>query len=675
MSEFDLSQLVEATKPQAHKRRRRPKHFRTLRRVARHFRRQDWLLIFVAVAGFGLAVFVGGLVLTVDARNQVDKSWHGVERVLDNINTKPGVELTRGDFELLQISIADFKQSLASAKTRTRFLQPMDFLSSDLATSLQTLDAAYELSLAADQLLIGLEPAIFYLADGDETETVTPAFSSGHRIVELLNLGRTSFLSAEKHLVTAQAIIDSISLVEASPDLFISVDQLSSFHTMLSDYTFLVLDSPQLLTVMLGLETPQTYLVLSQNSDELRPSGGYISTYGWIKVRKGRIDDYFYGPTTETTPNPPSDDSALPFTVPDWWIQYDKPVYAAWDASWYADFPTTAQLAAWYFDNGGNLNDPVDGVISIDIVGFELILEGLGTVTVPDYGETVTGENFRDVVYRIRAAGTGEREHKEFLAALYYQILTDWQDAEQDKSASLRRAVLQALQEKHIMIYFAEDSLNDAMNTLGWSGRQESATDHDYLMVADANINGSKHNRSIIRELTYDVTIQTDGSLESRLAVAYDYSARTAENDPGIQPEHYSDIDYYGNHQVFVPVGSQLRETSDLQHDPTVVSAETHTSFVALFHLAYDATERFQYVYTSPALVEKIGPYHRYTLLLQKQPGMISEMVNVQVMLPEHASTVHISPDPAASYSLPQPILEFRVNLTHDTWIEVVYTE
>ncbi len=44
-------------------------------------------------------------------------------------------------------------------------------------------------------------------------------------------------------------------------------------------------------------------------------------------------------------------------------------------------------------------------------------------------------------------------------------------------------------------------------------------------------------------------------------------------------------------------------------------------------------------------------------------------------MLPAGASTVNVSPEPVASYDLQQPILEFRVELSHDMWIEIIYTD
>jgi hypothetical protein len=186
-----------------------------------------------------------------------------------------------------------------------------------------------------------------------------------------------------------------------SSELVLASDDLETYYAQLQQANSILLESPELLTSALGLDGERSYLVLSQNSDELRPSGGYISTYGWLTVRNGRITNYSYYPTTQDTPNPPPAGTLSDFEVPSWWIRYSEPIYAAWDGSWYADFPATASLAMQYYNAGSNPQAPVDGVLSIDIFGFEKVLAALGQVRVPGYDEVVTSDNFRELVYDV----------------------------------------------------------------------------------------------------------------------------------------------------------------------------------------------------------------------------------------------------------------------------------
>lgn len=54
---------------------------------------------------------------------------------------------------------------------------------------------------------------------------------------------------------------------------------------------------------------------------------------------------------------------------------------------------------------------------------------------------------------------------------------------------------------------------------------------------------------------------------------------------------------------------------------------------------------------------------------------MMSEAVSVQVTLPQDARVIHAAPTPAASYALDQPILEFRIDLLMDRWVEVIFAD
>jgi hypothetical protein len=656
-----------------HKRRHRHSRSRWLRKLQRRIGHYNWRIVLLVAFSVVSVVAMSGVLLSVSARDRVNSSWQSLDRVWYSLGNKPGTDLTLADFDHLERAVSDLNNSLSSARRQTVFLRPLTFSSGNLEISLHMLDAAQYLTLAANNILAGAKPAVFFLTSGEPEESVATRISSGQRVVELLGLGRGRFDTANSQLDRAQAIVDSLSLQHVSPDLVVSVDGLRQYLDQLRDIDKMLLDSPDLLTAALGLDDTQTYLVLAQNSDELRPSGGYISTYGWMTVRNGRIVSYDYYPSTSTSPHPPALSLASEVPVPSWWQSVSSSIYAAWDGSWYADFPSTAAMAAWYYDKGDNPQSPVDGVIAIDMTGFEYILKGLGTVTVEDYGIDVSVDNFRDKIYAIRADHSDDLNHKQFLAALYRQILTDWQSADQATTMEVRGGLLQALQEKHIMIYFTDQNLNTALNVLGWSGQQKPGLQNDYLMVADANL-GNKANHSVNRQLTYDVEIQPDGTLKSRLAVAYDYSARVAESDPAVRPEN-GPLNYNSLLQVFVPANSQLVGSNNLSIEPTVAPTVTHTILVSRIGIDYNQSERYQFSYDTPTLIEPLGPYRRYKLVLQKQPGMLGEFVNVQVTLPKGAHAVNTSPAAAASYQLENSILEFRVELVKDEEIEIIFSQ
>jgi hypothetical protein len=669
-----LSPVADAG-PRPERKRRRSGGPRWLRRLRKRFNLRLRLLNLAIMAAVVLVVLgVGALVLSTDAVNRVQDSLNGLNRIVSTLTAREGTELTLNDFNRLQAAVEDARVTIQSAENQVAFLRLPARFNGGIDATLKTLRATHRLASAAEDMLAGLQPTLFFLVDGSGDEAVFSQGSSGERVVELLRLGRTGFTRSAQTLGEVRAIIDSIDPNTIAPDQLLTLESLNSYHAQMVAINDLLIASPDLLTSALGLNEPRNYLILSQNNDELRPSGGYISTYGWLTMRNGRITDYDYQPTTPNSPNPPPREMAAEVMVPNWWLRYSEPIYAAWDGSWYADFPSTAQMALWYYNNGNNPGSPVDGVIGLDIVAFENLLGAIGPVSMPEYAVVVDQASFREVIYDIRARGDGET-HKEFLASLYESIFARWQalSGDPERGQRILGSLLESLREKHIMIYFPDPALHQAIGLLGWTGGQVPAVGTDYLMVADANL-GNKSNRSVIRQITYDVQLQADNTVRGRASISYDYPASLAENDPAVDPEFHGPLDYNNLMQLFIPPGSVIEETNGLRSSIQQVNSAANTILVSRVSVPFDTNQRFQFTYTTPPVITPIGGYLRYRLLVQKQPGTLSDQVNVQVSLPPGAQLVSTTPIPDANYNLDQQILEFRLTLTTDQQIEVLYT-
>ncbi|MEP7291138.1 MAG: DUF4012 domain-containing protein [Chloroflexota bacterium] len=676
---MSITRKVPPTEPPGRElapRQRRRRRSGWAHRIRRRIQRIRWTKVLLVVVALGAVGIVTALAVLVDSANRVQSSITSFQRVVNSLSEQTGTDLTMLDFERLDSSVNDLSSSLTVIRARLAFARPFEALNANLRTTITSIDAAYNLTQAAHEMLNGLQPTLFFLVSGDDGETVVSQISSGERIVELLQIGRGQFASAGEHLRLAKASMDSLNLEGASSSVVLDIQQLNKYHDQLTQINDVLMNAPDFLTGVLGVSGDRNYLVLSQNNDELRPSGGYLSTYGWITIRGGRVTDYSYSPTTTTSPNPPPAEFAAQINMPDWWIRYQEPVYAAWDGSWYADFPSTARMAMSYYNAGNNPQSPVNGTIAIDITGFEDLLEIIGSVTVPGYSTRVTSDNFREIVYDLRSSNNDDLAHKRFIATLYQEIFSEWQNTTLDptRNSQLLRAILRALQEKHIMLYVNDEQLNHALNLLGWSGAQASATDHDYVLVADANL-GNKSNHSIIRSLTYDADIQENGAISGRLTVAYDYSAQTAANDPAVNPPINGSADYYNLLQIFVPRGTEFRDATNLSTTPIVSSNAENTEFITRLFVPFDSSQRYQFSYLTAPLVEDLGSYQRYRLLIQKQPGTPANAVSVQIMLPANAALISSAPEADASYNLDRPILEYRTDLSVDRWIEIIYRD
>lgn len=660
---------------QISRRRRRSRRRRVLGR--RWFRPIYLVYMFVPI----IILVIYFAISVTQAVNDVRTAQNNLETVLDSVENKDATELSLTDYDQINDALTGFINALNSANAITAPIRPLSQLNADLAAQLDLIDAARYTAQGTRSFLTGMRPTVTLLErggivenDSDENSSATPSLigSTGERSVELLQAARGRFVNAEVQLAQANDVLGNIEQSGVSQELISNIRDITDLHDQIVTYNALALDAPEMITILLGLDESQTYLVLAQNNDELRPSGGYISTWGWMQVRNGDVQDYNYFPSTSTTPDPPPS-GTLNVEIPDWWFSYSDPLFAAWDGSWYADFYQTAQMSVEYYNNGNNPNTPVQGAIGIDLVAVRYLIDALGDIYLEEYDDTINVNNFRERIYSVRAAGEG-LEHKEYVAVMYQEVLESWRSASSEQKANINRALLQALRERHIVVYFEDDMLQSAAEELNWAGRVNIETGQDYLLLADANI-GSKSSSSVRRQLTYDVTLRPDGSADSRLSIDYNFSATVAENDPAVAPEHYgTQRDYFTRMQTIVPANAELSRVEGFREEIDIFDGDGYRAFTGQVIVQYDDSERVQFEYSQPSLVQPVGDYQRYWLTLQKQTGSTGDIVNVTVFLPPGAVVLSASPPPNQQYFLDSTVYEYNLTLVQSQSIEIIYS-
>lgn len=643
---------------------------RLWKRIRRRIKLQRIIAILLIVIAIG--TIIPGILIS-DALSGLRSAWQSLDRVSRSVISDDLSAVTMDDYYQLQASIDSIQQSLIVTGQRIGLVRPLLNINVDYALSAEMLDVAQSLATASDSMLAGLQPTLDFIANGETSVPIMSRFTADERVFELLELGQERFTIADMHLASAETQLEQLNLNGASEQTVLQIQALGRYHEQIVSFNEILQLSPELLDTIFGINDERSFLLLAQNNDELRPSGGYIGTYGWFRIQNGRIINYDYSPTTSTSPNPPDDNflEEQNITVPEWWIEYQQPIYVAWDGSWSPHFPTTAHMAMAYYNSGNNPESPVDGVVAIDITGFEYLLDALGQVAVPEYDVSVTHTNFRDLVYDIRALGEGEAPHKEFVAAIYRAIFDEWSSLEQTDLQTVVTAIVRGLHQNHIMVSFADEQLNQALDHLNWSGTQQTVSLGDYLLLADANL-GNKSNHSVEQTITYDVTINSDGSLSNRLAINFNYFDDVASQDPAIDARFHGPVDYQSLLQVYLPSDAIIEESSNFI-ETTTVMLSNYILYIGNTFVQYDSSERYQLRYNTAPRIEALGDFKRYYLLIENQAGTDVQLVNVQVTLPEDARPVMTSPLADANYDLEQSIIDFRLSLENDLEIEIIY--
>jgi len=603
-----------------------------------------------------------------DATSRLDASWQRLERVLNNIDERQGSGITLQEFNRLNLGVDDLWSNIIGTQSQLRYVAPLFDYNDEWKVSSQLLGVASELTTSTSYMLYGFEPVVNFLDRGDN-QTISQ-ISSGERITDILETSQVSFRNAAWSLDQAQYQLDTIDISEAPLDLILSYEQIEFFYQQLRDINSIFLASSDILSQLMGLDEEVTYLILGLNNDTIRPSGGKVEAYGWLNVWNGRITNFDFSPSTFANPVPPNQSFVDNISIPSWWIAYESPLYAAWDGSWYVDFTSTGQMALDYYNGGANPNTPVSGVITLDLQTLEKLVGILGDVTLPGPEEPVTASNLRNTIYDPNYFGP--YGYEDYIATTYDTVFSDLQNIKQNQTSDLLTIFVEALTQHHIMMYVSDPETQTFIDLLDWSGKQTKTDSNDYLLVGDTNLT-NKSDRSIVRSLTYNVEVFPVQSRRGDLIVRYDYFNLIASGDPAVNTEHFGDIDYKTLTQVYLPKDALILEENNTAESSSV-AWDDYTLFITQLDVEYDSSEQFQIIYDTPAIENKFENLYRYNLLIEKQPGIRTQELELQIKLPPNANIVWLSESPEAGYVLEQPILDFRLQILADQWIEILYT-
>ncbi|HBC73240.1 MAG: hypothetical protein UX91_C0012G0010 [Candidatus Amesbacteria bacterium GW2011_GWB1_47_19] len=249
----------------------------------------------------------------------------------------------------------------------------------------------------------------------------------------------------------------------------------------------------------------KTYIVLLQNSTELRPSGGFAGSYVRVKFKDGGLADW----TVQDIYVP---DGKLPGHVePPYPVQeaFRQGWWKLRDSNWDIDFASAAATVAWFFEQGGE--EKVDGIIAVNLKLINQIVGVFGQVKVYSYDQTVTREN----LYSLAQAEAemdwepGSTQKRDFLGAAGTAL---WERAKSAKPAEifkLARIIKTELDRGEIMIWTKDAALEGEVKQWGWDGRWGEYYG-DYLYMVETNLGANKANCCVQREIELEVKTEKD---------------------------------------------------------------------------------------------------------------------------------------------------------------------
>lgn len=546
----------------------------------------------------------------------------------------------------------------------------------DLQAAPALLDMSVELTTAVATGLDSLKPLEAGVANGTSPSTAGQALAA-------LAQAAPGLEQAGGHLQAARAARQKIDPQRLSAQTASLVAQADRALAWLG----LAIEGGLLLPDVLGLNSSRQYLLLVQNEDEIRPTGGFISAAGLVRLENGAITEQHFEDSyavddlqAHAYPEPPA--PLFTYMGSELWLFRDS--------NWSPDFPTSARQAAEFYRLGRGIQ--VDGVIAVDQRATQLIVGALGPLPpLPGESQPITAEGLIGKMRASRSQDPNAFKRKDFIGqiAAALQRRLD-QGLTRGDVVKLASALRQGLEERHILIYLPEPRAAQLMAAQGWDGALR-ATDGDFLMVVDANVGFNKANALVEEKVSYAVDLSDPARPEADVRLTYQHHGRASQQSCNIRAPLVLDYDmmaercYWDYVRLLVPLGSQLQWASrhPLAGEETLsgqpLSGETESQIESgasdklawgkLLLVPVGASADSRFVYALPAsVVRREGSLRRYSLLVQKQPGTPAVPLTVTIALPAGAVVASASPTPIA-YEGGQ--VRFELQLNTDRRIDV----
>lgn len=343
--------------------------------------------------------------------------------------------------------------------------------------------------------------------------------------------------SGQSEIMSAgmDSLYRNVSLLQADAETATSEDLFSARWLLsrvdLSKLRNLTLQGKilaQALPSLLGNNKSKSYLLLFQNNMELRPTGGFIGSFGILTFDGGRISDFVVNDVYSADGQlnghvePPAPIKNY-LGEANWWLR---------DSNWDPDFTTSAQRAEWFLDK--ETGRGVDGVIAIDLQPIKDILRYTGPIFLPDSNLDVTGENLYQKTQEEVEANFFPGTHRKasFLNALARSLFSEVSKLNTGKRLGILRSFYENLSGRHIQAFLHDSSSQKAISSLGWDGainRENCGAGcfPDMVGVVEANVGVNKANFFIKRSLDLQVDL-SPGNVRKKFSLTLENSANPA---------------------------------------------------------------------------------------------------------------------------------------------------
>ncbi len=375
-----------------------------------------------------------------------------------------------------------------------------------------------------------------------------------------------------------------------------------------------------LIGVLSGSYGPKNYLVVFQNSAEMRPTGGFMGSFAEVKVEDGSVRDTQISDIFSV-------DNQIVFDLSEAPKGLDRITgsFSLRDANYEPDYTVSGKYITAFWDKAGK--DSIDGVVFIQSDLLRRILQKTGPLKVPHVAVDLSAENMYQWLGYVIESKKNKQNPKQILADIY-TLLESKLRADTEIVHDIAPLIVEEYMRGNIGLYLTGAEDQALYQELSAPPSLARAPGEDRLMVVDTNIGGNKSDAYITMSLEDHVDISHDSYVDHTLVIrkkhAWSESVRLSlerlaqkiDTSLGLTSELINilgageNVSYL---RLVVPSGATLLESDGVD----TISQTDHTIFSTTMTTLPSTVREVVVRYRVPLTQKDSG----YTLRVERHPG------------------------------------------------------
>ena len=603
---------------------RRPKDLFTKIDYGKIIKNISLLVLFVSLIYFLVApvigIFVGGLLVYKEGRD---------------LKTS----ISELDFDKIQkdsTSLSDNILRVENSFERVFWVFKLTGMRDEYSNLSQIVQGTKYISESARDLIVGLRPFGEYIKDFEPSIEINSEGSSSvkeySQYLEAIDNNRYLLRDGIYKMSLAQSVISRVDTNNFPQFLTNYVLQYKDLTNQIGDLVKPLEKVSQFLPDILGLEERKRYLILLQDNAEIRSTGGWVSSYAVVSIEDGQVRELFVDDIYnaqgalklkgETYRAPSSLTQALPnatysFPLVNWNPNMDRVLLSS-------------EQFIYDLEKGNSL----DGVIAVDMVFIQKLLDEWEGIQVPGESDLITSENLYSNIFETYSSENPEDIRKSiFLTDFFDAVITKIFSSKLTDSVPVYEAISKALEEKHIVFTFKNSMAREFADQGGWDGNLDSKFQTTPINI-DWNWGNTKTNLYVKKNHTLDIDIKDENTID------YTYQI-SVQNDS--TKNEYPQGEYRNYVRVYIPynaIVTSIRGITDNKY--SIYEEDGYKVIAGWFNVPIKETYTLEIKYriekgssSVEFFLKKTDSHYEMDINIYKQPGSRKDAYNFSLTYPE----------------------------------------